>query len=62
MFQLKKYRGAMFVCTKDYTKFEGNWLVLPKIDMMNLAKFHQSTRMSPNWDLDGILFSKVENV
>ena len=52
----------MFVCTKDYTKFEGNWLVLPKIDMMNLAKFHQSTRKSPNWDLDGILFSKVENV
>ena len=31
-------------------------------DMKNLANFHQSTRKSQNWDLDGILLSKVENV
>ena len=31
-------------------------------DMRNLANFHQSTRKSQNWDLDGILLSKVENV
>ena len=39
-----------------------NWLVLPKFDMRNFANFHQSTWKSPNWDLDGILLSKVENV
>ena len=26
------------------------------------ANFHQSTRKSQNWDFDGILLSKVENV
>ena len=30
--------------------------------MRNLADFHQSTRKSQNWDFDGILLSKVENV
>ena len=30
--------------------------------MRNLANFHQSTRKSQNWDLDGILLSKVKNV
>ena len=39
-----------------------NWLELPKIDVRNLANFHQSTWKSPDWDLDGILLSKVENV
>ena len=28
----------------------------------NLANFHQSTLKSQNWDFDGILLSKVENV
>ena len=31
-------------------------------DMRNLAKFHQSTRKSENWDFDGILLSKEEDV
>ena len=31
-------------------------------DMRNLANFHQRTRKSQNWDSDGILLSKVENV
>ena len=30
--------------------------------MRNLANFHQSTRKSQNWDLDGILLPKVPNV
>ena len=30
--------------------------------MRNLANFHQSTRKSQNWDLDGILLPKVQNV
>ena len=28
----------------------------------NLANFDQSTQKSKNWDFDGILLSKVENV
>ena len=39
-----------------------NWLVFPKIDMRNMPNFPQNTWKSPNWDLDGILLSKVENV
>ena len=31
-------------------------------DMKNLASFHWNTRKSQNWDFDGILLSKVENV
>ena len=28
----------------------------------NLANFHQSTRKCQNWNFDGILLPKVENV
>ena len=28
----------------------------------NLANFYQNTQKSQNWDFDGILLSKVENV
>ena len=31
-------------------------------DMKNLANFHQSNQKCQNWDFDGILLSKVENV
>ena len=31
-------------------------------DIRNFANFHQSTRMSQNWDSDGVLLSNVENV
>ena len=33
-----------------------------KIDMRNLANFHQSTPKCQNWDFDGNLSSKVENL
>ena len=31
-------------------------------DMRNLENFHQSTQKCQNWNFDGILLSKVENV
>ena len=31
-------------------------------DMRNSANFYQSTRKSQNWDINGILLPKVENV
>ena len=43
-------------------KFEGKLTLAFKNDMRNLANFYQSTRKSQNWDFDGILLSKVENV
>ena len=43
-------------------KFEGKLTCAFKNDMRNLANFHQSTWKSQNWDFDGILLSKVENV
>ena len=44
------------------TKFEGKLTCASKNDMRNLPNFHQSTWKSQNWDLDGNLLSKVENV
>ena len=43
-------------------KFEEKLTCGLKNDVSNLKKFYQSTRKSQNWDFDGILLSKVENV
>ena len=43
-------------------KSEGKLTCASKYDMRNLENFHQSTWNSQNWDFDGILLSKVENV
>ena len=58
----KVQRSYVWLHSRLIQSLKENWLVLPKIDMRNLANFHQSTWKSPNWDLDGILLSKVENV
>ena len=47
---------------KSDTKFEEKLTCGLENDMRNLADVHQSTRKSQNWDFDGILLSKVENV
>ena len=47
---------------KSDTKFGEESTCCLKSDMRNLAYFHQSTRKCQNWDFDGILFSKKENV
>ena len=33
-----------------------------KNDMRNSGNFHQNTGKSKNWDFDGVLSSKVENL
>ena len=43
-------------------KFEENLTCGLENNMRNLANFQQATRKSQNWDFDGILLSKVENV
>ena len=47
---------------KSDAKFEEKLTCGFENDMNNLANFHQSTRKCQNWDFDGILLSKVENV
>ena len=47
---------------KSGAKFEEKLSCGLENDGRNLANFHQSTRKSQNWDFDGILSSKVENV
>ena len=43
-------------------KFEGKVISASKNDIRNLVNFHQNTGKSQNWNFDGILLSKVENV
>ena len=47
---------------KTDTKFEEKLTCGLENDMRNLANFYQGTQKSQNWDFDGILLSKVENV
>ena len=43
-------------------KFEEKLTYGLENDMRNLAKFHQSTRKSQNWDFYRVFLSKAENV
>ena len=47
---------------KSDVKFEEKQTCCLENDMRNLANFHQSTRKCQNWNFDGILLPKVENV
>ena len=47
---------------KTDTKFEEKVTSGLENDMSNLANFHQSTEKCQNWDFDGVLLSKVENL
>ena len=63
MFQLKKSKEELYFMTLECdAKFEEKLTCGLQDDTRNLAKFHQSTWKSPNWNLGGILLSKVENV
>ena len=47
---------------KSDAKFEEKLTSGLENDMRNLANFYQRTRMSQNWEFEGIFLSKVENV
>ena len=47
---------------KSDAKFEEKMTCGLKNDMRNLENFHRSTQKCQNWDFDGLLLSKVENV
>ena len=47
---------------KSDAKFEENLTCGLKNDIRILANFHPNTQKCQNWDFDGVLLSKVENV
>ena len=47
---------------KSDAKFDEKLTCGLENDMSNLTNFHQSTLKCQNWNGDGILLSKVENV
>ena len=47
---------------KSDAKFEEKLTFGLKNDLRNLGNFYQSTQKCSDWDFDGILLSKVENV
>ena len=47
---------------KSDVKFEEKLTCCLENDMRNLEYFHQSMRKCQNWNFDGILLPKVENV
>ena len=47
---------------KSDAKFEQKLTCGLENNMRNLANFYQSTSKSQNWDFEGILISKAENV
>ena len=58
----KSTEELSFMKLKRDTKFWEESTFRLGNDIMNLAKFHQSTRKCQNWNFDRILLSKVENV
>ena len=62
-FDLKKSaEGLSFMTLKIDAKFEEELTCALKNGTRNLANFYQNTQKSQNWDFDGFLLSKVENV
>ena len=59
----KVYTEELCLMTlKTDAKFEEKLTCGLKNDMRNVGDFHQSIQKCQNWDFDGILLSKVENV
>ena len=58
----KKVQGSCFMTLESDAKFEEKLTCGLENDRRNLEYFYQSTRKSQNWDFDGILLLKVENV
>ena len=62
MFELKKYRGVISHAIEEWCKIWRKTAFCLENDMRKLANVHQSTWKCQNWNSDGILLSKVENV
>ena len=47
---------------KNNEKFKEKLTCYLENDMRNLTNFHQGTQKCQNWNFDGILLPKVENI
>ena len=62
MFEQRSTKELSLMTLKSDAKIEEKLTCDLKNDLRNLANFHQSTQKCENWDFDGVLLSKVENV
>ena len=63
MFKLISYIGPILHDARQWCKILKKKLAcVLENDMRNLENFHQSTWKSRNWNFNGILLSKVENI
>ena len=62
LFEVKIREELSFMTLKSDAKFKEKQTCCLENDMRNLANFHQSTRKCQNWNFDGIVLPKVENV
>ena len=60
LFELQNYRGVILPDTEELCLFWRKTDLWFEIDY--LANFHQSTWKCQNWDIDGILLSRVEKL
>ena len=58
----KVHRSYVWWHWKLIQNLRKNWFWVFKNDMRNLGNFHQRTWKSQNWNFDGILLFKVENL
>ena len=56
------YRGVILYDNEEWHKFEEKLALGLEKNMRNMSDFHQRAWMSQDWDFDGILLLKVENV
>ena len=62
LLEVKSRNELSFMTLRSDAKFEEKLTCCLENDMRNLANFHQSTRKCQNWNFDGILLPKVENL
>ena len=62
IFEIKKYKGVTFHDTEKWCKIWKKLFFGLENGRRNLANFNYSTGKSQNWDFDGILLPKTENV
>ena len=62
MFEIKIAEELSFLTLKGDAKFEEKLTCGLKNDIRDLTNFHQSTGKCQNWNFNGVLLSKVDNL
>ena len=62
MFEIKSTEELSFLTLKSDAKFKEKLTCGLKNDIRDLTNFHQSTGKCQNWNFNGVLLSKVDNL